>query len=297
MTTPTLNRLRKACADEREAVELLEQLRWADDPRCPHCGSSNVYQMLNAQGTDRNKNHLWRCRSCKDQYTVRIGTGFQDTRIPLRHWCFAMWMLTSSKKGFSAKQFQRMTGLSYKSALSCLRRLRVAMIADPNNRLSGVIEADEAYIGGRPRNRHATNKRGRGTKKTPVLAVVARGGHVRSRVLPNITTQTLRHAVNDVVESSTRVITDEYIGYRDIHLDHEHEQVMHKSKQYVTATGAHTNTVESYFSTLKRGITGIYHAVSKEHLPTYLYEFDFRYNTKDIDDTERFVKLAELVMS
>lgn len=138
-----VQKLPMACADETAAVELLEELRWADEPCCPRCGDTDVYQIQSRDG-GRNKRYLWRCRGCGDQYTVRIGTVMEDSRIPLRHWCYAFWAACSSKKGVSAKQIERQTGLSYKSALFLMHRIRFAMAdAHDGNPLSGDVEMDE----------------------------------------------------------------------------------------------------------------------------------------------------------
>src|SRR5437868_2883100 len=141
-----------ACSDELAAVEFIECQRWSDEPACPRCGDTDVYQMRGRDGK-RNKRFLWLCRGCGDQFTVRIGTVFEDSRIPLRHWCYAFWTACASKKGVSALQIKRQTGLSYKSALFLMHRIRFAMAPDQAAapKLSGVVECDETYCGGKPR--------------------------------------------------------------------------------------------------------------------------------------------------
>src|SRR6266567_8008667 len=143
--------LPRACSDELGAVEFLERQRWGDSPACPRCGATDVYQMQGRDGK-RNKRFLWACRDCGDQYTVRIGTVFEDSRIPLRHWCYAFWAACASKKGVSALQIKRQTRLSYKSALFLMHRIRFAMTPDRSPRLDGTVEVDETYVGGKPRN-------------------------------------------------------------------------------------------------------------------------------------------------
>jgi len=160
-----VHELPAACADEAAAVEFMEKRRWGDAPSCPRCEDSDVNQMRDRKTGDRNGRFLWRCRGCDRQYTVRIGTLFEDSRIPLRHWCYGFWAACSSKKGVSAKQIQRQTGLSYKSALFMMHRIRWAMAPCDVEKLSGTVETDETYVGGKPRSKGPHIKRGRGTKK------------------------------------------------------------------------------------------------------------------------------------
>jgi len=178
-----------ACFNEGAAVVFLEELRWGNDLCCPNCGSVNVYQMRDRKSGEREKHYRWRCRDCKtaeqkgDQFSVRTGTVMEESRIPLRHWCWAFWQLCSSRKGMSAKQIQRQTGLSYKSALFLLHRVRFGMVDMEGVKLSGTVEADETYVGGKPRRGSGVkSKQGRGTKKTPVVGMVERGGKVRTQV-------------------------------------------------------------------------------------------------------------------
>src|SRR4051794_32127909 len=182
------------CSNELAAVEFLEARRWGENPCCVKCGSVNVFQFKDEKTGERNKRFLWKCRDCKKQYTVRIGTVYEESRIPLRCWCFAFWAMSSSKKGVSALQIMRQCQISYKSALFLLHRIRHAMApAADAPKLNGIVEADETYVGGKPRVKNnvnpdavkSTRHRGRGTKKTGVFAVVERGGRVRTRVIAN----------------------------------------------------------------------------------------------------------------
>ena len=163
----------QACIDETAAVEFMEKQPWGNMPACPRCGCIEVHKMKGNNGK-RNKRFLWRCHGCKKQFTVRIGTVFEDSRIPLKIWCYAFWRACASKKGISALQVSREYSITYKSALFLMHRVRYAM-AEPNQqeKLQGTIEADETYVGGKPRHR-GKSKRGRGTKKSPVLALVKR---------------------------------------------------------------------------------------------------------------------------
>lgn len=281
-----------ACADETAAVEFLERQRWGDMPCCPHCGDTDVYQMRDAKTGERSHRFLWRCRGCKKQFTVRIGTVFEDSRIPLRHWCYAFWAACSSKKGVSALQIKRQTGVTYKSALFLMHRIRWAMAEDHSlpPKLSGTVEVDETYVGGKPRlgNGHQT----RAERHTPVLAMVERGGEVRTKRLEWVTTHNIREAVKECIDpSKSRLMTDQAIPYITIGREFKggHGRVYHSGGEYVNPDNPeiHTNTVESFFALLKRGVMGTFHQISKKHLHRYLAEFEFRYNTRKIDDGER----------
>ena len=285
--------LPRACADEAEAVEFLERMRWGGEPGCVHCGSTGVYQMRDRKTGERNHRFLWRCRDCGRQYTVRIGTVFEDSRIPLRHWCYGFWAACASKKGVSALQIKRQTGLSYKSALFMMHRIRYAMADDHSKpaKMTGTVEVDETYVGGKPRYNLGYNKRGRGTKKVPVVALVQRGGDVRAKPM-RVTALNVKKAILDNVGRSARIVTDEWPGYR--HLDRDfrggHETVKHRGREYVRGDVT-TNTVEGFFALLKRGIYGTFHSVSKKHLHRYVSEFEFRYNTRHMDDGERIARV------
>lgn len=277
-----------ACADEAVAVEFMEKHRWGEHPGCPHCGDMDVYQMKSRDGA-REKHYRWRCRGCKKQYSVRTGTVFEDSRIPLRHWCFAFWRASTSKKGVSALEIKRQTGLSYKSSLFLLHRIRFAMAPVDGNPLTGTVEVDETYVGGKPRYK----KKGRKAameNKSAVVAIVQRNGQVRSMVVPNVTAKTLKNAIRDNVDRRARIMTDEAKQYRGIGREFKggHHTVKHSAGEYVRGDVT-TNTVEGYFSIVKRGLNGIYHSVSKKHLHRYLAEFEFRYNRRELDDGERTV--------
>lgn len=289
-----------ACADEDAAVEFIERLRWGGQCRCPRCGSDNVYQMKSAKTGERNRRYLWRCRTCpkkSSQFTWRVGTVMEDSRIPARHWCFAFWRAATSKKGVAAKEIQRQTGLSYKASLFLLHRVRFAMAPTDGDapKLTGTVEADETYIGGKPRKskpqkgtKGKSNYQTRSERLTPVFAAVQRDGQARVRVIPDVTAPTLRKAVKEHIDLSSRLMTDERSGYIGVGKEFEggHEQIAHKNNIYVRGDVT-TNAVEGFFGNLKRGINGIYHSVSKKHLQRYLDEFEFRYNHRKMDDGDR----------
>jgi len=182
-TSPILSALRQAANSEALAVAFLEQQRWGDAPACPRCGVVDVYQMKDVNG-DRNKDYRWRCKDCKTMFTVRTGTIFEESRLPLRVWVYSFWKACSSKKGISALQLSREMEITHKSALFVLRRIRHGLgydaQVDGKKLLTGTVEVDETYVGGKPRNPYSGGT-GRGTLKAPVMAMVQRDGDVRFR--------------------------------------------------------------------------------------------------------------------
>lgn len=282
--------IRIASTDESKAVEFIESRRWASGAACPRCGETNVYMMCDASTGERNKDFRWRCRGCKKMFTVRTGTIFEETRLPLRVWLHCFWRACSSKKGVSALQIKRECNISYKSALFVMHRIRFAVgsLTGVEPKLSGTIEADETYCGGKPRNKGPHNKRGMGTKKTPVFGVVERGGDVRYRVMTNVTSKTVAAAIAEMADRSSMLMTDESSAYHEVGkvMEGGHESVCHSAKEYVRGI-VHTNTIEGAFSLIKRGLYGTFHAVSKKHLQKYLNEFEFRYNSREEVDSDR----------
>jgi transposase-like protein len=272
------------------AATYLESIRWPDGPVCPHCGVQDPKHYLLKSETRK----LWKCRACRKQFTVTVGTIFEGSHIPLQKWLLAFYLLCSSKKGMSAHQLHRMLGVTYKSAWFMAHRIRYAMEQPPFARpLEGVVEADETYVGGKERNRKRQDKQkktGRGTNKTPVVALVERGGEVRSFRMANVTGLELKGAIRRNVSRDARIMTDSFKSYRGLGKEFaSHEYVSHSDGEYVRGD-VHTNTAENYFSILKRGIDGTYHHISEAHLPRYLAEFDFRYNNRialGVTDAER----------
>lgn len=264
------------------ATEYLESIRWPDGPICPHCGVIDEKHYWLA------KQRRWKCRGCRKQFTVTVGTIFESSHIPLHKWLLAFYLLCASKKGMSAHQLHRMLGVTYKSTWFMLHRIREAM-RDPafTSMLGGTVEADETYVGGKRKS----GRRGRpgpaDKNKAAVLSLVERGGQARSMHVARVTADELKGAIREHVEKDARIITDEFYSYRWVGREYaSHEVVEHGVGEY--ARGAvHTNTVEGYFSILKRGINGVYHHVSPAHLHRYLNEFDFRYNARKMTDGAR----------
>jgi transposase-like protein len=294
----TIAEIPLACCDELAAVEFLEKRLWKGEPFCHHCDSRNVYQMKDSKG-QRNKRFLWRCHDCKGQFTVRLGTVFEESRLPLRHWCYAFWRASTSKKGVSALEIKRHTQISYRSALFLMHRIRFAMTQNPAESplMTGTVEVDETYVGGKPRIGTGYHKRGRGTKKTPVLGIVQRDGNIHRRVVADVSGATLKSAIRECVDKQARIITDEHLAYRGLGKEFAggHHTVNHGTREYARGD-VWTNTAESSFALIKRGLMGVYHAVSKKHLHRYLGEFDFRWNTRNLNDGQRTSLAIESAM-
>lgn len=271
--------------DPVAAAEYLEGLRWPNGAVCPHCGEAERVNRLKSKATKR---RLWKCYGCRKQFTVTVGTIFESSHIPLNKWLAAFYLLCASKKGMSAHQLHRMLNVTYKTSWFMFHRIREAM-KDPafTSRLSGTVEADETYLGGKQRGKGT----GRGTKnKTAVMTLVERDGRARSFRMANVTAESLGGAIREHVDiDNSRLMTDEWLGYRRVGKEFsEHETVAHGRDEYVRGD-AHVNTAEGYFANLKRGVNGIYHHVSRAHLDRYLAEFDFRWNERHSTDSDRTV--------
>lgn len=295
-TSPILKALRAATQSEQAAVEFLEAQRFGQTPYCPKCGSVEVYKMIGVDG-QRNKDYRWRCRDCAVMFTVRTGTPFEETRLPLRVWVYAIWKACSSKKGISALQLAREMEITHKSALFILRRIRHGLGEAEPEKLAGTVEVDEVYIGGKPRYK-GISKRGRGSNRTPVVGIVQRDGEVRFRMMERVTGENIANFIAENADLTCRVITDESPAYTKIGRKFAggHEVVTHSAGEYVrVGTDVHSNTVEGVFSLIRRGVIGTFHNVSRKHLPNYLNEFQFRWNTRKMDDGQRVARAIKQI--
>ena len=284
--------------DEAAARQFLEEVRWPDGPVCPHCGTIGAAYKTYKIGVYRCAN-----RECRKDFTVRVGTLFERSHIPLHTWLFATHLLTSSKKGMSSHQMHRMLGVTYKTAWFMTHRIREAMRelhpaeCSPLGGENKVVEVDETYIGGKEANKHASKRKhqGRGAVgKEPVVTLVEREGQVRSFHVADVSARTLKPILKQQIDASTYIMTDESAVYPAAAREFAgHGTVNHSIEEYVRTGGFHhTNTVENYFSILKRGIIGTYHHVSQVHLKRYVSEFDFRYNHRSglgVTDTARAI--------
>lgn len=296
----TLDKIQERFNTDETAREYLESIRWPDGPVCPHCQNSNSAKIWSiVPNKDKNiRAGLRQCGECKKQFTVTVGTIFEDSHIPLRKWLVAWYLINSSKKGISALQIQRMLALgSYRTAHFMMHRIRY-VLRDTifGNKLGGTVEVDETYIGGKPRpvmaGKRIFNKY---SEKIRVVSLVERKGRKRS-VTSHISGKTLRAIVKEHVADNSVVVTDDHKGYRPLRRDPKlhHHSINHTQKEYARRLSekftVHTNTVESSFSLLKRGVVGTFHHVSKQHLGLYIAEFDHRWNTKDGTDGARTVE-------
>jgi transposase-like protein len=276
--------------DADKAREWLETELWPDGAVCPHCGSLECSTKVQGKTA---RAGLYMCNACRKQYTVTVGTLFERSHIPLNKWLYAAYLLMTSKKGISTHQLHRTLGVSLKSTWFMMHRIREALREGkfPGG-LGGenkVVEADETYVGGK-----AKNRKNKVRAKQIVVSLVERGGKVRSRHVADVTGKTLRDAIVTQVNRASYLMTDEAAVYPKIGDEFAgHGSVNHSAEEYVRAYFWHTNTVEGYFSILKRGVVGTYHHVSAAHLHRYLAEFDSRYNERSalgVNDTERFAK-------
>jgi transposase-like protein len=282
---------------EDQARAILESIRWPDGPTCPHCGAKTVTRLSDSA---KYRDGLFQCNGCRGQFSVILGTVMQGSHITLRQWVQAFHSMCSHKKGVSALQLQRNLGLhSYQSAWFMAHRIRLAMKADPvASKLGGIVEVDETFVGGKPRKGKRdqsgdliVNKRGRGTKKIPVVALVERGGKIKTRVVENVNADTLKAAIRESVEKTAAIHTDESNCYAGIgqEFDGGHQTVNHSQGEYARGN-VNSNTAESFFALLKRGVHGTFHHISKKHLPKYCDEFSFRWDERKVTDGERTVE-------
>lgn len=280
-----------ASLTEPQAHEYLEGIRWpGGQVVCPKCGVIGNARLMTGKSTPA---RTWKCRDCLKKFTVRVGTIFEDSHIPLRKWLIAFSMMCASKKGVSALQLQRELELgSYKSAWHMAHRIRYAMKEGPfRHLLDGRVEVDECYIGGKEKNKHAVDRKhdGRGAVgKAPVVALIARDGTLRAEVPESVGAKNLRAMLERNVAKTATLYTDELPAYKGLTSVFRggHETVEHGTGEYVRGD-VHINTLEGFFSLLKRGLHGAYHHVDRKHLQRYVDEFAFRYNHRVSGDGAR----------
>jgi transposase-like protein len=278
-------------SDENACRKYLENLLWNGKPVCPHCGSENKdHYELKVNGKFKG---LRKCKDCRERFTVNIGTMFEGSHIPLRKWFIAIYIFSLHKKGISSYQLASDLGITQKSAWFMLGRIRNAFKPKyMKAKISGSLQADETFVGGKNRNRHGNKKvkesQGRSVKdKTPVFGILETGGNVHTQVVSDTKAKTIKPIIEKMVADGSIIVTDEWGAYNNLSRKFNHTVVKHNAHQYAI-NGLHTNGIENFWSHLKRGIFGIYHHVSPEHLHRYCDEFSYRFNSRKATNNEKF---------
>jgi len=276
---------------EEICTQFLKSIIWKEGKKCPHCGGCEIMEYKNYK---RN-----RCKSCKKDFSIKQGTIFQDSNIPLKKWFMAMYIFNAHKKGISSCQLAKDISVSQPTAWFILQRLRHASKNLFKQEFKGTVEVDEVYLGGSETNRHSIDKKLTGEKeKIVVIGMINREtGQAKAMKVPSSEKEWLLPKINLNVKKGSTIVTDTYHAYNDLKKNYKHKTVKHSAGEYSrnekdnegrTAFKVHTNSIEGYWSLLKRGINGTYHWVSKKHINKYINEFSFRYNSRNESDTDRF---------
>jgi transposase-like protein len=275
--------------DEQAAYDYVEAYLWPTGPVCPHCGNCDQARIRKLAGKSTRPG-LRKCNECRKQFTVKIGSIFEDSHAPMTHWLQAIYLMCSSKKGISTRQLQRMLGGSMKTAWFMGHRIRHAMAPGSTSPLGGLgktVEADETYLSKSPKTRKPAGLPLNAKPAPQVFALVERGGNIRSMYLDH---RNVRNALSKHLNDASRLVTDGSNSYKFfMPSKDQHESVDHSKREWVRGD-VHTNTLEGFFSIFKRGLVGVYQHMDKKHIDRYLAEFDFRMNTRTklgINDMQR----------
>lgn len=278
-------------SDKDVAHQYLVDLRWSDGVVCPHCGG-----VEHSYTTTRK---IWRCKSCKKQFSVKVGTIFSDSPIGLDKWLAAVWMIANAKNGISSLEIHRALGVTQKTAWFMLHRIRTAMQSGTFEKFTGEVEVDETYVGGKVKNMHrakieAREKQGRGAvNKAIVVGLLERNGNVKTKVVKHASKKTLHGLIRDNVVTGANVFTDEFTAYQGLNPEYIHQVIEHAT-QYVNGN-IHTNGIENFWSLFKRALRGTYVNCDSSHLFRYLDEQSFRFNNRKTNDANRFATVLEMV--
>lgn len=284
----TLQEAIKYFSDIDLCIQFVASLRWEDGvATCPRCESQETSFLKTRK--------IWKCKGCKKQFSVKVGTIFEDSPIGLDKWLCAIWLITNCKNGVSSYEIHRAIGITQKSAWFVLHRIRVAMQTGTFQKLSGEVEVDETFVGGLAKNMHKHKReakiKGRGSVgKTAVMGMLERKGRIMAKVVEKVDRETLHGAINDNVEHGANVFTDEWRSYQGLNDKYTHEVINH-SIEYVR-DNVHTNGIENFWSLLKRTIKGTYVSVEPLHLEKYVAEQTFRFNERKGKDKDRFLKVV-----
>ena len=263
----------------------LEKQRWGNTPACCFCASTNVRRLKNGKRFQCNE------KECRKQFSVTVGTIAENTKIPLTKWFLAMYILANHSKGISSLQLASWLDVTQKTAWFLNHRIRQMLTEKAPDLLDGIVEVDETWVGGKEGNKHKskrTNIKGGSIGKTIVFGAVQRGGKVTTKIIPDAKFKTLNDVVSEKVKEGAIMVSDEGYGYAQLKKKYKHAKVNHSKGEYVRGA-AHTNTIEGFWSLLKRQIDGIHHSVSPKHLHRYCNEASYRYNSKALPQDERFI--------
>lgn len=281
--------------DEEAARAHLEATRWPNGPECPHCGGVERISRIEANPAKKVRAGLLFCGDCRQQFSVTVGTVFEDSKLPVHKWVYAIHLICASKKGISSKQLERVLKVSYKTAWFMSHRIRAAMATTPSGQMGGggkIVEVDETYYGNLPGKKI---RQGSKKHKNKIMALVERGGHVRAIHVAEVDGRNVKDILKAQVAQGTHVMTDEARVYATI--PYKHSTVNHSIYEFARGKVT-TNTVEGFFSILKRGLSGVYQNVSEQHLHRYLKEFEFRYNNREslgVNDEQRATELLKSI--
>lgn len=279
----SLIQMMEVIPDEQAAINHIRAIRWKNGAFCPHCGSTRVYHFKD------DRTH--KCGDCRKRFSIRAGTIFEDSKLPLRKWMLAIWMITSHKKGIASTQLAKDIGITQKSAWFVTHRLREAARTQSFNRpLRDDVESDETFIGGKEKNKHRSKRTGGkqgGKGKIAVLGMLERGGELRTMVTPSLRAGDVQGAIRANVEKGSGLYTDEHPSFTGLRKDFDHLRVNHSAGEYVRSMIIHTNGIEGVWALFKRQITGTHHYLSPKHIARYLGEMTWRFNLREIDEGDR----------